>query len=295
MWFRIVRQQSAFTVWIWFIPPWVAIEKIPLHEWRTSFRNYPDRRLKYSLTYPFISVTRVDRDEYNLKRAHLSENLYPKALLNRTRLWEGFPGFGWADILTNARVVRLHKLDANQAGLDDAQITFLGGQQTLNITLTLFASVETGALSIPDIYWYTRACWLGGTMIAVCGILTGAMLPGACHIFFGENENFPREDPRRLTLNTNAALFHQIDALFSLPTLVITWSGGLFIAGIVTFAAAFGTAKPPSVTLTRTERVIFITISLAPGVIYMAFFWYLFVSCSIQHRRFRNNTMRSNV
>jgi hypothetical protein len=57
-------------------------------------------------------------------------------------------------------------------------------------------------------------------MIAVCGILTGAMLPGACHIFFGENENFQRGDHRRLTLNTDAALFHQIDALFSLPTLV---------------------------------------------------------------------------
>lgn len=57
-------------------------------------------------------------------------------------------------------------------------------------------------------------------MIAVCGILTGAMLPGACHIFFGENENFQPGDYRRLTLHTNAALLHQIDALFSLPTLV---------------------------------------------------------------------------
>jgi hypothetical protein len=91
--------------------------------------------------------------------------------------------------------------------------------------LTLFASVETGALAIPGIetsHWLTRAFWLGGTMIAVCGILTGAMLPGACHVFFGENESLEcKGDPNlRLTLDTNAALFHQIDALFSLPTLV---------------------------------------------------------------------------
>jgi hypothetical protein len=63
---------------------------------------------------------------------------------------------------------------------------------------------------------------MGGTMIAVCGILTGAMLPGACYIFFGENEDesCAASKRRRLTLNTNAALFHQIDTLFSLPTLV---------------------------------------------------------------------------
>ena len=38
---------------------------------------------------------------------------------------------------------------------------------------------------------------------------------------------------------------------------------------------------------TRTHpRVLFAVISLAPGVIYLASFWYLFVSCSIQHHRF---------
>jgi hypothetical protein len=74
---------------------------------------------------------------------------------------------------------------------------------------------------------------MGGTMIAVCGILTGAMLPGACYIFFGENEinnkseneNENKDQSRtaskqRLTLDANPALFHQIDTLFSLPTLV---------------------------------------------------------------------------
>ena len=72
-------------------------------------------------------------------------------------------------------------------------------------------------------------------MIAVCGILTGAMLPGACYIFFGENEinnkseneneNENKDESRtaskqRLTLDANPALFHQIDTVFSLPTLV---------------------------------------------------------------------------
>ena len=57
-------------------------------------------------------------------------------------------------------------------------------------------------------------------MIAVCGILTGAMLPGACHVFFGENESLDCREHSRLTLDTDAALFHQIDALFALPTLV---------------------------------------------------------------------------
>lgn len=198
MWLRIVRQQSVLMVWIWFIPPWLTVEKIPLREWRTSIEDYPSRRLKYSFSYSFISVTRVNRDEYN--RTHLSESLYPIVLsflrmltLNLTfstsvesaephKALGRISGFwlGWhldkvnplhcncvhvSDYRFSARVVRLHKLDANQAGLDDAQTIFLGGkwsaiyylctadinitsigQQTLNITVRVHSTTPSFTL-----------------------------------------------------------------------------------------------------------------------------------------------------
>jgi len=259
-------------------------------EWE-KIKDYPSRRLVYAFTYPFISVEEVDRVKYDKNKTRLSAQLYPMKPLRRKRYWEGFPGFGWSDILKNTRVVRLRKLNGTPDGLENARRAFIGSQETLNIMLTLLASVEAAALTIPGIetaHWLTRAFWLGGTAIAVCGVLTGAMIPGAFHIFFGEDIDKDVESSgahRWLTLETNAALVHEIDGLFSLPTLVITWAGALFIAGIVTFAA---TVTFEDQTTQPHPRGLFATLMLAPGVVYMAFFWYSFVSCSIQHRQFRN-------
>lgn len=101
---------------------------------------------------------------------------------------------------------------------------YLGKSALIVVTqLTLLASVEAAALAVPGIetaHWLTRSFWLGGTALAVCGVLTGAMIPGAFHIFFGEDMEQNSPQHRSLTLDTNAALVHEIDGLFSLPTLV---------------------------------------------------------------------------
>jgi hypothetical protein len=91
--------------------------------------------------------------------------------------------------------------------------------------LALLASVEATALSISGIetaHWLARAFFIGSAAVSVCGVLTGAVLPGVFHIFWGEDIYPPLHpaDHRWLTLQNNAALLHQIDGLLLLPTLV---------------------------------------------------------------------------
>jgi ABC-type nickel/cobalt efflux system permease component RcnA len=75
--FSITIRQSVLIVWIWFIPLWVKTETIPLRDSRQYMRD-TSQRLVYSFTWPFISVQRVNRDEYTKSKELFKEQWYPK-------------------------------------------------------------------------------------------------------------------------------------------------------------------------------------------------------------------------
>ena len=77
MWFCIVISEAVFLVWFWSKPPWVTIEKTTVDHWRKDIKAYPSRHLQYSFNFPFIIITKVDKDAYEEKRKRLAEHLYP--------------------------------------------------------------------------------------------------------------------------------------------------------------------------------------------------------------------------
>jgi hypothetical protein len=128
-------------------------------------------------------------------------------------------------------------------------------------------------------------------------------------MFFGEDivaDGSPPVPPdRRLTLETNPVLVHEIATLFSLPTLVrnlisakcklkqlsgrldfevVSCSGVLFIAGVIAFVATVDFQADISA---KCPTALLAIVSLFPSVAYLCFFWFSYIWCSMEHRRFR--------
>jgi hypothetical protein len=54
--------------------------------------------------------------------------------------------------------------------------------------------------------------------------MTSTVIPGTYHLFFGEDAEEDKPVQKRLTLETNAKLCHQIDLFFSMPGNVSSFS-----------------------------------------------------------------------
>ena len=91
--------------------------------------------------------------------------------------------------------------------------------------LTLLAGVEAAALSINGVesaHWLARAFWLSGLVLAVGGVLVGALVSRSFYMFFEEDmvDSRPLQLLTRLNLSTNAVLIHLIADLFAIPSMV---------------------------------------------------------------------------
>lgn len=89
----------------------------------------------------------------------------------------------------------------------------------------MLAGVGAAALAIPGIetaHWLSRAFLMGSMVVAVCGFLVGAMLPGVFCIFFDEDLGIDPSipSPRHLTMETDHVLLHHINKLFEAPSTV---------------------------------------------------------------------------
>ncbi|KIM89749.1 hypothetical protein PILCRDRAFT_812555 [Piloderma croceum F 1598] len=71
-----IRQSVVLIVWIWLIPLWVKTETISSRGSKEYMRK-TSQRLVYSFTWPFISVKRVNRDEYTKSEESFREQRYP--------------------------------------------------------------------------------------------------------------------------------------------------------------------------------------------------------------------------
>jgi hypothetical protein len=125
-------------------------------------------------------------------------------------------------------------------------------------------------------------------------MLTNGLSRGILDMTFEEDMDLDLR-AGRLTLGSGAKLLHLMDILLGLPSTVasgdvklscltktITSSGFLFICGVWVFPATANFDKPRA-----SSRAWFALFAAAPSIIYLVHFWYLFVSCSMRHRKFR--------
>jgi len=165
--------------------------------------------------------------------------------------------------------------------------TYFGGIDTANVTFGLLATVGAATLAIPGIettHWLARAFLMGSMLLAICSIIICVMMSGVFDNIFGE-EMHPPEGRQHLTLKTDSVLLHKVDVLFDMPFSGITNSALLFIGGVVVFVVTVDFGAAP---VQMQDKVKFTIVTLAPSVLFFAWFCYSFGLCYIRNRRFCN-------
>lgn len=85
------------------------------------------------------------------------------------------------------------------------------------------AFIGVVALVIPGIqtaHWLARAGWLAGALLAICGMLTGAITEGIMQLVFEEDLCNYTGGKERLSLKSHAEILHRVDKLLCMPSMV---------------------------------------------------------------------------
>ncbi|KAF5309988.1 hypothetical protein D9619_010244 [Psilocybe cf. subviscida] len=125
------------------------------------------------------------------------------------------------------------------AELDDS---LRSGKDTSNIIVVLFAGIGAALLAVPGIeksHWTARAFFFAAILLAIGGIIIGAMLRRLFSLFFGEdidiNSNCTKNKNNMLTWKNHRELLHGICGIFAYQTSSITFSSIFLVAGIFAF------------------------------------------------------------
>ena len=93
----------------------------------------------------------------------------------------------------------------------------------INVQLIGLASLQVVAMIIPSeqaAHWMARAGWLAGALLAICGVLTGALTEHIIHLVFERDLSYNTGGHDRLNINTDAEILHRVDSVLSMPSTV---------------------------------------------------------------------------
>ena len=66
-----------------------------------------------------------------------------------------------------------------------------------------------------------RAGWLAGALLAICGVLTGALTEGIIHLIFERDLSYDNTGEHdRLNINAHAEILHRVDGVLCMPSTV---------------------------------------------------------------------------
>ncbi|KAF5309480.1 hypothetical protein D9619_012430 [Psilocybe cf. subviscida] len=192
-------------------------------------------------------------------------------------------GVGWLNPGMDSTYEHVRRLNGNQG-----HVEALGGfrthlskvKNTTSVMLALFAGVGAALIAVPateESHWSTTAFFLSAILLAIGGVIIGAILPLFFRIFFGEDINVNPQTMNKLTWPKHRVLLLSICVFFCYPSAAIALSCAFLVAGIFALtitANFFPDTTPTSTALANREprRLQFVMTSLGPFVGYMVVF-----------------------
>lgn len=122
-WIHIPLGRRTILVWFWFLVPCLYVEVMATKEWRKNVVENPGRHWEFSRRWPHITIRNISAEEmYPQVTCHITildsrrhSNLSQDILqLERKLYWEGFPGYGWIDVLKRLLILRLKSRLSNR-------------------------------------------------------------------------------------------------------------------------------------------------------------------------------------